>query len=87
MGSKLPLQQEILPATLMLNEPQSGVLWNNQIQNQWQTPYDELSNQFQNFSISSLSVIYICFEINQYYTIDQNIFRMNLLTLNYHLQA
>lgn len=56
MGSKLSLQQETLPTTLMLNEPQSGVLW-NQVQNQWHTPYDELSNQFQNFSISSLSVI------------------------------
>jgi hypothetical protein len=56
MGAKLSLQQETLPATLMLNEPQSAVLWNQQIQNRWQTSYDELPSQLQNFSISSLSV-------------------------------
>lgn len=60
MGAKLSLQQETLPATLMLNEPQSAaVLWNQQIQNQWPTSYNELSNQLQNFSISTLSVIII----------------------------
>lgn len=58
MGAKLSLQQETLPATLMLNEPQSAVLW-NQVQNRWHTTYDELPNQLQNFSISSLSVIII----------------------------
>ncbi|XP_008184045.1 kinase D-interacting substrate of 220 kDa B isoform X2 [Acyrthosiphon pisum] len=55
MGAKLSLQQETLPTTLMLNEPQSAVLWNQQVQNRWHTPYDELPNQLQNFSISSLS--------------------------------
>lgn len=59
MGAKLSLQQETLPATLMLNEPQSTVLWNHQVQNRWHTTYDELPNQLQNFSISSLSVIII----------------------------
>jgi len=57
MGTKISLQQETLPTTLMLNEPQSAVLWNQQIQNRWHTPYDELPNQIQNFSISSLSVM------------------------------
>lgn len=62
MGAKLSLQQEALPATLMLNEPQSAaVLWNQQVHNRWHTSYDELSNQFQNFSVSSLSVIIICY--------------------------
>lgn len=56
MGAKLSLQQETLPATLMLNEPQSAVLWNHQVQNRWHTTYNELPNQLQNFSISSLSV-------------------------------
>ncbi|XP_026807358.1 kinase D-interacting substrate of 220 kDa B-like isoform X3 [Rhopalosiphum maidis] len=55
MGAKLSLQHETLPTTLMLNEPQSTVLWNQQVQNRWHTPYDELPNQLQNFSISSLS--------------------------------
>lgn len=64
MGAKLSLQQETLPTTLMLNEPQSAVLWNQQVQNRWHTPYDELPNQLQNFSISSLSVIII----NKYIT-------------------
>lgn len=60
MGAKLSLQQETLPASLMLNEPQS-TLWNQQIQNRWHTSYpnDELPNQIQNFSISSLSVIFM----------------------------
>lgn len=62
MGSKLSLQQETLPSTLMLNEPQSSILWNQQVHNQWNTPYDELSNQFQNFSISSISVIIYIFD-------------------------
>jgi len=57
MGAKLSLQQETLPTTLMLNEPQSAVLWNQQVRNRWHTPYDELPNQLQNISISSLSVI------------------------------
>jgi len=58
MGAKLSLQQETLPTSLMLNEPQSAVLWNQQqVQNRWHTTYDELPNQLQNFSISSLSVI------------------------------
>ncbi|XP_025196878.1 kinase D-interacting substrate of 220 kDa isoform X2 [Melanaphis sacchari] len=55
MGAKLSLQHETLPTTLMLNEPQSAVLWNQQVQNRWHTSYDELPNQLQNFSISSLS--------------------------------
>lgn len=59
MGAKLSLQHETLPTTLMLNEPQSTVLWNQQVQNRWHTPYDELPNQLQNFSISSLSVMNI----------------------------
>lgn len=59
MGNKLSLQQETLPPTLMLNEPQSTLLWNQQVQNRWHTSYDELSNQQQNFSISSLPVIII----------------------------
>lgn len=58
MGAKLSLQQETLPATLMLNEPQS-TLWNQQVQNRWHTSYDEFPNQLQNFSISTLSVILI----------------------------
>lgn len=58
MGAKLSLQHETLPTTLMLNEPQSAVLWNQQVQNRWHTPpYEELPNQLQNFSISSLSVM------------------------------
>lgn len=62
MGAKLSLQQEALPATLMLNEPQSAaVLWSQQVNNRWNTSFDELSNQHQNFSISSLSVIIICY--------------------------
>lgn len=59
MGNKLSLQQENLPATIMLNEPQSTLLWNQQVQNRWQTSYDELPNQQHNFSISSLPVILI----------------------------
>jgi len=58
MGAKLSLQQEALPASLMFNESQSAALWNQQVQNRWQTSYNDLPNQFQNFSISPLSVIY-----------------------------
>ncbi|VVC44300.1 Hypothetical protein CINCED_3A012526 [Cinara cedri] len=54
MGNRLSLVQEPLPATLMLNEPQSTLLWNQQVQNRWHTPYDELPNQQHNYSISSL---------------------------------
>jgi len=58
MGSKLSFQQETLPTSLMLNESQSAALWDQQVQNRWHTSYDELPNQFQHFSMSSLSVIY-----------------------------
>lgn len=56
MGAKFSLQQENLPTTLMLNEQQPTVVWNQQVQNRWPASYNELPNQLQNISISSLSV-------------------------------
>lgn len=88
MGAKLSLQQETLPSTLMLNETQSAAAWNQQVPNRWNTSFDELPNQLQNFSILSLSVRIIYKLITSLLTnLFESYSRMNYPILNYHLQV